>query len=297
MARSIWSGSISFGLVNVPVRMFVAQRDHDVGFHQLHEGTSHRVRYQKVDEETGRKLDADDIVKAFQLPGGKWVTFTDEELAELKPASTRTLDITDFVDLAEVDPIYFDRTYYLGPGEGAGAERAYRLLLLAMKERGRAGIGTVVIRNKQYLAAVRPEDKVLALSTMRFADEVVSASDIDDLKVPAAKVSKQERDLALALVDSLAGPFQPDKYHDTYTEEMKDLIARKAKGETIEVEEPEAGPPAKVTDLMEALQASLDAAKGSRRRARRPAKKQGTRPKPAAGRTKAKGGAKRRRAA
>jgi DNA end-binding protein Ku len=280
MARSLWSGSIAFGLVNIPIRLFTAQRDHEVSFHQLHAGTTHRVRYKKVDEETGRELDADDIVMGYEFSKGKWVTVTDEELEKLRPRSTRTLEIEDFVELGEIDPIYFERTYFVAPQDEASA-RAYGLLLKAMQEQGRAGIGKVVIRNKQYLAAVRPYEDILVMSTMRFADEVVSVGGIDDLHVNGAKPDAKSMKLATSLIDSLAGHFDPAKYHDTYTEELRALLQAKAKGKEIKVEEaPE--PSAKVTDLMAALEASVDAARNGRS-ARRGGKRASTSTKTAAG--------------
>jgi DNA end-binding protein Ku len=196
------------------------------------------------------------------------VTVTDKELDELRPRSTRTLEIEDFVDLAEIDPIYFERTYYVAPQGDGGSERAYGLLLKAMQEQHRAGVGKVVIRNKQYLAAVRPYEGILVMSTMRFADEVVSVDDVDDLKAGGAKHDAKSMKLATSLIDSLAGHFDPTKYHDTYTEELRSLLKAKAEGKEIEVEEaPE--PSAKVTDLMAALQASVDAARKGRTASRR----------------------------
>jgi DNA end-binding protein Ku len=264
MARPLWTGSINFGLVNIPVRMHTAQHEHEVSFHQLSKRTGNRVRYRKVDEGTGRELDNDDIVKGYEVANGEWVTFTDDELEDLRPESTRTLEIEEFTDLSEIDPIYYDRTYFLVPEDNAGAKRAYHLLLTAMQERGLAGIGRVVIRNKQYLAAVRPFDGVLALSTLRFADEVAHPRDIDDVDVGRGKVDAKSKKLATALIDSLAGPFDPKKYHDTYTEELRGLIEQKAAGETIEPSAPREEKRAEVTDLMAALEASL-ASKGQKR--------------------------------
>jgi DNA end-binding protein Ku len=264
MARPLWSGSISFGLVNIPVKLYTAQREHTVHFHQLHRQTGNRIHNKRVDADTGKEVDTDDIVKGYELDDGKWVTFEGDEIDELKPRSARTLDIEDFVDLDDIDPIFYDRTYFLAPADDEGATRAYGLLLAAMQDRNRAGIGRVVIRNKQYLAAVRPYERMLAMSTMHFADEVLTPKDAG-LEVSVPKADAKTRKLAESLIDALEGPFEPGKYHDTYTEELQDLIERKSKGETIEVDEPE-DTSDKVIDLMAALQASVEASKQGRSR-------------------------------
>src|SRR6478752_8371428 len=186
MARAIWSGSISFGLVNVPVKAYSAVRDHDVHFHQLDRKSGARVRNKKVSEKTGREVKPDDIRMGFEVGKGTYVTFDKDELAELKPESTRAIEITDFVDLDEIDPIYYERTYWLAP-DGDAAKKAYGLLLAAMDERARVGIGSVVMRDKQYLTAIRPLDGVLAMSTMRFADEVVPRKEIEQLPSRSGK--------------------------------------------------------------------------------------------------------------
>ncbi|MDP9073278.1 MAG: Ku protein [Actinomycetota bacterium] len=259
MARAIWTGTISFGLVNVPVKAYTAVRDHRVHFNQVEKGTGARIRYEKVSEKTGEEVEASDIQLGYQVGRGRAVVIDPKEIDQLKPRSTRTIDVADFVDLADIDPIYYDHTYWLAP-DGEAAERAYRLLLAAMEDSKKVGIGTVVMRNKQYLAAIRPLDGALALSTMRFADEVVPQSDIDQLAATKGKPSPKELKLATQIIDSLATAWDPRRYHDTYTDELRDLIERRSQGEQVEV--PDA-PPAqnKVVDLMEALQASLDAAR------------------------------------
>ncbi len=263
MARSLWSGSISFGLVSIPVKLFSAERDHSIHFHQLNRETGHRIRYRKVDAESGEEVDKDDIVKGYEVSKGSWVTFDDDELDDLRPETTRTIDIEDFVDLAEIDPIYYDRTYFLAPDDNEGGRRAYALLLEAMQRMERAGIGKVVMRTKQYLAAVRPYAGILALSTMRFADEVLQPDDVDEVDVRLPAADAKSRKMAESLIESLATSFDPGRYRDTYTEEVEELIEAKAKGETLEVEEaPEQAP--KVLDLMAALQASVEAAKDRR---------------------------------
>jgi len=275
MPRPVWSGSISFGLVNVPVKAYTAVRDHDVHFHQLQKKSGARIRYRKVSEKTGREVDDDDIELGFELSPGNYVTFGKDELDELRPASTRSVDVTDFVALEDIDPIYYERTYWLAP-DGDAAKRAYQLLLAAMEQQGRVGVGTVVMRNKQYLTAIRPLDGVLAMSTMRFADEVVPRSDIDALPSRRAKPDDRELRMATQIVEGLASEWNPKAYHDTYTEEVRDRIKAKDEGKEIVGEEPERE--AKVLDLMSALEASLDASKhgkkaaGKRTARRSPAK-------------------------
>jgi len=263
MPRAIWSGSLSFGLVSVPVKAYSAVHDHNVHFHQLQKKTGARIQYEKVSAKTGKKVPSDEIERGFELGKGKYVVVDAEELDALRPKTTRTVDITDFVDLNAVDPIFYDHTYWLAP-DGEAADRAYRLLVSAMETAERVAIGTVVMRNKQYLAAIRPLDGALAMSTMRFADEVVSRKKIDGIPAARSKPAPNELKLAGQIIDSLASDWDPKRYHDTYTEELRDLIERKAKGEELVADEPEDASSGKVIDLMEALQASLDA--GGRRR-------------------------------
>ena len=263
MPRAIWSGSLSFGLVSVPVKAYSAVHDHNVHFHQLQKKTGARIQYEKVSAKTGKKVPSDEIERGFELGKGKYVVVDAEELDALRPKTTRTVDITDFVDLNAVDPIFYDHTYWLAP-DGEAADRAYRLLVSAMETAERVAIGTVVMRNKQYLAAIRPLDGALAMSTMRFADEVVSRKKIDGIPAPRSKPAPKELKLAAQIIDSLASDWDPKRYHDTYTEELRGLIERKANGEELVVDEPEEASSGKVIDLMEALQASLDA--GGRRR-------------------------------
>ena len=258
MPRATWSGSISFGLVNVPVKVYSAVRDHTMHFHQVDKATGSRIRYEKVADKTGDEVDSDDIELAYEISKGKLVVIDPEELAALRPRTTKTIDITDFVELAQIDPVYYNRTYWLAP-DGAGAERAYGLLAAAMQDRARVGIGMVVMRNKQYLAAIRPREGALALSTMRFADEGLPRSSVDALPAKAAKPPAKELGLATQIIDSLSADWSPSGYHDTYTEEVQELIKRHDDGEDVLVEEEAPAVQAKVTDLMEALQASLDA--------------------------------------
>lgn len=258
MPRAIWSGSISFGLVSVPVKAFAAVRDHSVHFNQLEKGTGARIQYKKVSDKTGKEVAGDDIESGYEVSSGKYVVVEDGELDKLRPRTSRTIDVADFVELSEIDPIYYERTYWLAP-DGEAAERPYRLLLAAMESEGKAGIGTVVMRKKQYLGAIRPLDGALALSTMRFADEVVPQSEID---VPGKGATPEAKELKLAaqIIDSLATEWNPARYHDTYTEELKRLIDAKAKGKELVIE-PDEEPESNVVDLMQALEASLAAAR------------------------------------
>ena len=264
MARPVWSGSISFGLVNVPVKAYTAVRDHDVHFHQLDKKTGSRVRHRKVAEDSGKELDAADVEMGFEISKGRYVKFNKSELSELRPPSTRLIEVNEFVALDEIDPIYYERTYWLVP-DGEGAAKAYQLLLAAMEERGRVAIGSVVMRNKQYLGAIRPLDGALAMSTMRFADEVVPRSAVDGLPSRRTKPDPKTLRMATQLIDGLAAEWNPDQYHDTYVEELRKRIKAKEAGKQIvdkEVSEPTGG---KVLDLMAALEASVKAAKGSKR--------------------------------
>jgi DNA end-binding protein Ku len=277
MARPTWNGTISFGLVNVPVKAYTAVRDHDVHFNQLDKKTGARIRNKKVSEKSGREVDSDEIAMGFEVTKGKYVTFDKAELKELQPASTRAIEVTDFVALADVDPIYYERTYWLAPGSDEGKE-AYGLLLAAMEDRERVAIGTVVMRNKQYLTAIRPLDGALAMSTMRFADEVVPRADIDGIPSRRSKPAPKALKLAEQIIDSLAGDWDPERYHDTYAEELRDRIKAKDKGKEVVTEEMVDEGDAKIVDLMEALEASVGRAKsrrtsGKRTTKRAPAKK------------------------
>ncbi|HWM74978.1 MAG TPA: Ku protein [Nocardioides sp.] len=260
MARAIWTGSVSFGLVNVPVGLYSATQDHDVHFHQFEKGTSSRVRNQRVNEDTGDEVAYRDVVKGAEVGDG-YVMLTQEELESVEPGRSRTIDITDFVDAAEIDPVYYQKSYYLAPSDET-ANKAYMLLVKAMTKAGRIGVATFVMRGKQYLAAIRPQDKVLVLETMFFADEVRDpAEEIDQL--PArTQVSGKDLDMAVSLVKSLTTPWKPDNYQDTYADRVKKLIEAKKKNREVVVAEDAEQSSEKVVDLMSALQASVDAAKG-----------------------------------
>jgi len=262
MARAIWTGSLTFGLVSVPVGLYSATEDKTVHFNQLEEGTGDRVRNRRVNERTGEEVEYRKIVKGYEVAKGDFVVLTPEELDALAPQKSSTIEVTDFVDLDEVDPIYYQRTYYLGP-QGEQARRAYALLTKVMRETKKVGIATFVMRNKEYLVSVRPGDGVLILETMYFADEIRDPrEEIDGLPI-TADFSKRELDTAKLLVESMTADWDPQRYHDTYRETVEELIEKKRKGEEI-VTEPAPKRPAPVTDLAEALQRSLEATRASR---------------------------------
>ncbi len=255
----MWSGAISFGLVNVPVKLYSAVSRKTVRFHQLNEETGHRIQQKRVDSGTGEEVPYDQIVKGFELTKDRYVVVTPDELDSIAPEKSRTIDIEDFVDQEEIDPIYYDHPYYLAPDKGA--EKAYRLLLDAMAEAGKVAIARVVLRSKENLVAIRPAGDVLAMETMIFHDEVVPADELDDMpEGKPAKTSERELKMAQQLIASLSSDFEPTKYRDEYRDKVLDLIERKAEGEEIAIQ-PEAPEPTKVPDLMAALEASLAAVK------------------------------------
>jgi DNA end-binding protein Ku len=258
MPRAIWSGAISFGLVNIPVKLFSAVSKKTVRFHQIDAESGGRVRQKRVGPD-GEEIPYEQIVKGYEIGPDRYVTITPEEMESLEPQKTRTIDIEDFVDLSEIDPIYYDHPYYLAPDTGAA--KAYQLLVDAMEDAGKVAIARVVIRSKENLVAIRPRDGLLAMETMLFADEVVPPDTLDELNADGnVKTSDRELTMARQLIDSLSSDFEPEKYHDEYRERVLDLIERKAQGETIVIEEPTAEPE-KVPDLMAALEASIAGAK------------------------------------
>ena len=259
MARAIWSGAISFGLVNIPVKLFSAVSKKTVRFHQIDAESGGRVRQKRVGPD-GEEIPYEQIIKGYEIGPDRYVTITPEELDSLSPEKTRTIDIEDFVDLDEIDPIYYDHPYYLAPDTGAW--KAYQLLVDAMEDAGKVAIARVVIRSKENLVAIRPRHGVLAMETMLFADEVVPTDSLDEMTTDTAvKTSDRELTMARQLIDSLSSDFEPEKYHDEYRERVLDLIERKAQGETIVIEEP-TKEPEQVPDLMAALEASIACAKG-----------------------------------
>lgn len=262
MPRSLWSGAISFGLVNVPVRLHTAVRHADVRFHQLHAPDGARIKQKRwcpVDE---AEVPFDEIVKGYEISPGQYVVIDPAELEALTPEGTHTIDIEDFVDLVDIDPLYYDASYYVMPDE-RGA-KSYRLLVNAMKESGKVGIARVVMRTKQYLAALRPVDDVLVLSTMNYADEIAPIEDLGEIPGAGQSVSEREMKMAQQLIDSLSTKFDPMQYQDDYREQVVEMIERKAEGEEIVTQPAPGDSPAPVVDLMAALEASLAAAKKSR---------------------------------
>jgi DNA end-binding protein Ku len=258
MPRSIWTGSIGFGLVSVPVKLYSALSPKTVRFHQLHASDHVRIQQKRVCPADGQEVAFDEIVKGYEIAPEQYVVVEPEELAALEPEKGRTIAIQDFVDLAQIDPVYYDRPYYLVPAQGG--ENAYQLLLGAMRDTQKVAIARVVMRGKEHLVAIRPMDDVLAMATMNFADEVLTPDLLEELPSEQAELSKRERDIAHQLVESLAVPFEADRYHDTYRQAMLDLIERKAQGKTIQ-SKPAAAPKMTAPDLMSALQASLDDAR------------------------------------
>jgi DNA end-binding protein Ku len=260
MARAIWSGTISFGLLNVPVRLYSAVARRNIALREIRESDSARIKHRRVAEGTDEEVPYENIVKAYELSPGQYVPLGKDEMAALAPEKTRAIDVQDFVDIEEIDPMYFDSPYYLGPADGA--EKAYSLLAAAMENSGKAAISRFVFRNKEHLAALRASDGVLTLTTMRFHDEVVPPSELDVLPDKKPKVAKREREMAEQLIASLSTEFDPDQYRDEYREQLLALIERKAEGKEIvapEAEEPKA---TKAPDLMAALEESIAAVKG-----------------------------------
>jgi DNA end-binding protein Ku len=254
MARSMWSGFLSFGLVSVPVGLYTATADQTIHFNQLHKGTSNRIRYKKVDEVTGEEVATPDIVNGFDIGGGEYVVVTREELKEVAPGKSETIEISDFVDLDRIDPVHFRQTYYLAP-RGKGADRAYALLLQAMRETGKVGIATLILRDKEHLVAVRPGDDVLILETMYFADEIRSPGEELETLPKDATFAGRELEVAKKLVESLTVDWSPEDYHNTYRARVEELIERKREGQSVvfETERPKSN----VIDLMAALEASV----------------------------------------
>lgn len=257
MARPMWNGSISFGLVNVPVKMFNSVKKKTLHFNQLRASDGCRIRLKKVCSADGTEVESEDIIRGYEISPERYVTVTDEELQVLNPKTTRSIDIEDFVSLEEIDPVYFEQSYYLVPDKGAA--KAYSLLFAAMKKTNKIAIARIVMRNKQYLAAIRPAGRALSLATMYFADEIVSQNDLEALP---ADIEPSERELIMAeqLITSLSAPFEPEKYKDEYREKVLDLIEKKAEGQTVTLQ-PAAPEGGKVIDLMAALEASLKAMK------------------------------------
>jgi DNA end-binding protein Ku len=265
MARAVWSGMISFGLVSVPVGLFTATEEHEPSFHQFADGGTDRIRYKRVNERTGREVDFSDIVKGVDVGGGKYVMVTDDELEQVAPGRSRALEISGFVDLDDIDPIYFNKAYYLAP-VGEENKKTYALLRDAMADTNRAGIATFVMHGKQHLAAIRASGNILVLETLFFADEVRVAKKMLDNLPGKTSFSKGELAMATQLIKSMDETWKPEQYRDTYTDRVNDLIEAKRKGNDVEVAD-EAPQPTNVVDLLEALRRSVDSARGGSGRA------------------------------
>jgi DNA end-binding protein Ku len=260
MPRAIWSGAISFGLVNIPVKLYSAVSKKTVRFHQIDAESGQRIRQQRVNPGSGEEVPYEQIVKGYEISPDRYVTITPEELESLEPQKTRTIDIEEFVDLEQIDPIYYDHPYYLAPDKGAA--KAYKLLLDAMEEADKVAIARVVIRSKENLVALRSYGGAITMETMLFPDEVTQPESIEELSAVDGdvKTTKRELDMAKQLIESLSGDFDPSGYRDEYRERVLDLIERKAAGETITIEAP-AAEKKEVPDLMAALEASISASK------------------------------------
>lgn len=259
MPRAIWSGTISFGLVSIPVKMFAAVSEHTLHFSLLHRKDSSPIGYQKVSKKTGKPVEDDEIVKAYEVAEGEFVEVEDEDFEAARAEGYHAFDIQEFVEVDEIDPIFFEQTYYLAPQDGG--EKVYTLLVRAMEDAGLAAVGTFVMREREHLGCLRIRDGVILLERLYFADEI---RDPGELKPERTRVSKDELEMAAALIDRFRGAFDPSKYEDTYTGKLLDVIRRKAKGETVAVEEPEREAE-EAPDLMAALRASIEAS-GSRKR-------------------------------
>jgi DNA end-binding protein Ku len=295
MARAIWSGSISFGLLNVPVKLYSAVARRNIALREIRESDSARIKHRRVAEGTDEEVPYDEIIKAYEITPGQYVPLSKDEMSAMAPEKTRAIEVVDFVDLDEIDPIYFDSPYYLGPADGA--EKAYSLLAKAMESSGKVAIARFVFRNKEHLAAIRTSGGVLILTTMRFADEVVPASELEEvLPDKAPKVAKREQEMAEQLIDSLSTEFDPSGYRDEYREQLLGLIERKAEGKEIVASEAEAPKATKAPDLMAALEESIAAVKGkgggrktAAKKAKAPAKKaKAAKAKKSSSRSKAK---------
>src|SRR3954470_6077994 len=269
MARALWSGSLSFGLVNVPVALLSAVRDMDLHFRQLHEKDKSPIETQRWCSEEEKEVPFEAITRSYELDNGKTVIVTDEDLEAVEPRKTRTIDIEQFVDLGEVDPIYFDHPYWLVPaGDDEGATRAYRLLLGVMEQSDRAALGRFVMRAKEHLAIVRARDGALSLTTMRFHDEVRATKDVASASGKSTKPAKKELDAAVALIEALGTDWKPERYKDEYRKRLQKVVNRKRKGQKIEAPDDGGKPPDAVPDLMQALEESLaNARKGKKSKA------------------------------
>jgi len=293
MPRSIWKGVITFGMVSIPVRLFPATQDKDVSFHLLHQSDHSRIKFKKWCEIEEKEVDQDELVRAFEVSTGQYVEITDEDLEQLPLPARHTIELSAFVKSSEVDPIYYDKSYYLEPEETG--LKPYALLMGVLDKKGVIGVASIALRNKESLCALRPQDGTLLLETLHYPDEIRER----EFSVPKAPASERELTMAASLVDALAEPFDPSRYHDRYREALLELIASKTEGRAVVT--PEAEAPPHVTDLMSALRASVEAARGRKggadrkapaaddeaKAAHAPAKRSKAAAKPARGRKKA----------
>lgn len=254
--RSIWNGAITFGLITIPVGLYTATEDRDVSFHLLSGKDKSRIEYKRVSSKTGREVDWDDIVKGYEYEKGKYVVFSQEELEQIAPDSARVIDVVQFVDAGDVDPIFFEKTYFVVPTEVA--TKAYALLLEALEESERVAVAKVTIREKERLCILRVRDDMLVLETMKWPDEI-RVPDFEQLDTKP-RVSAQELKMARQLIDQLTGEFDPDVFDDSYRHRVEEAIEAKIEGDEISVA-PAAAPSEKVVDLLEALKASVDETK------------------------------------
>jgi DNA end-binding protein Ku len=265
MPRAIWSGAISFGLVNIPITLYAAESRKNVSFNQLDSRSGSRIKYKKVSAADGDEVPAEAIVKGYELSSGAYVTVGDDELAALDPDASRTIDIEEFVDLVDIDPVFYDSAYVVAPDKAT--TKPYALLTQAMEESGKVGVARFVMRSKQYLCAIRPKDGALVLSTMVYADEVNDPTEISEIaELEDIELTKKELDMARQLIASLSADFDADRFEDTYRNQVLDLIERKASGDTEVIAPPEVVSEDKVVDLMAALEASVKEAKSARKR-------------------------------
>lgn len=270
MARAIWSGVISFGLVSVPVKLYSALRDRKVRLHMLSQDGHCRLRRKLYCPETGEEYDFQEAARGYEIAPDQYVLLKEDELEKIKAESGRAIELTDFVDLEEIDPIFYDRPYYLAPDE-AGA-KSYQLLLRAMTERGKVGMAKLVMRNREYLVALRPLGDVLGLETMRFAEDIRSPE--KELDLPeAVELPDQELELAEKLIAALETDFEPARYHDEYRERLTELIEQKAEGEEIITQAPEEERRGEVVNLMDALKQSLEEVDAGSQKAKKSKKK------------------------
>jgi DNA end-binding protein Ku len=265
MPRAIWSGAISFGLVNIPIKLYTAVSRKTVHFNQLDSRSGARIRYQKVSAADGEEVPSEAIVKGYELSSGEYVTVGDDELAALDPEASRTIDIEAFVDLVDIDPVMYDSAYIVAPDKAT--VKPYALLVQAMEESGKVAVARFVMRTKQYLCAIRPKDGSLVLSTMVYADELVDPHEIGEVEAAeGVEVSDKELKMARQLVESLSEPFEPERFEDTYRQRVLELIERKAAGDDEVLTPPTPVSEDKVVDLMAALEASVAEAKEARKR-------------------------------